>query len=539
MKVDPNSKGMFLALSLFLLVFLLTVLRPDQVHVPIVEIDDTANGNLELVLSQQPSRSECFSFISKIANSIDKTCPSCQIINKACSTSVGEKYQRVRGFEPIENFSVRFSNGDMVINTLDLSLAKAICDEAGKKGSGICYYPGNGREAHNLGFQNNDASGEDMISYFSGFEGSFDKSRVFFAYLKSGEFLLAFLLTLVMTLLLLKTQKFHIQYTVDSTEGIQKVHAKEVSRVGGICIYIGFLGFVLISHWTDFFGGEFELGWKLCIAALPAFVFGLGEDIFKTVGVSARLLATMCSAVLAWWLSGVSINSYDVWFIDKIVNYLPMSVFLMAFAVSGVANAFNIIDGCNGFSGGTAVLCLLGFILLGYSVGDFELVRLTILLLAVISGFLIFNFPHGRVFMGDGGAYFIGFALGWIAVLLPSRNPSVSPWASLLLCGYPVIETIFSMARRVLGKAMLGKPDQGHLHNLANKLSLKFETINSLEKNTRNSVVFIILFPMLILPVIASVLTFQDTQLLQFLFLVYCAIYCMAYGLISSALAKK
>ena len=76
----------------------------------------------------------------------------------------------------------------MVINTLDYSLAKAICDEAGKKGSGICYYPGNGREAHNIGFQDDDASGEDIISYFSDFEGSFDKSRVFFAYLKSGEF---------------------------------------------------------------------------------------------------------------------------------------------------------------------------------------------------------------------------------------------------------------------------------------------------------------------------------------------------------------
>ena len=141
--------------------------------------------------------------------------------------------------------------------------------------------------------------------------------------------------------------------------------------------------------------------------------------------------------------------------------------------------------------------------------------------------------------MGDGGAYFIGFSVAWLAVLLPSRNPSVSPWASLLVCGYPVIETIFSMARRFVGRAMLGKPDQGHLHTLTNKLSLKSAIVNTLEQNKRNSVVFVLLLPLLILPVVAAVITFQNTQLLQFLFLAYCAIYSMTYVFISSELGKK
>jgi UDP-N-acetylmuramyl pentapeptide phosphotransferase/UDP-N-acetylglucosamine-1-phosphate transferase len=76
------------------------------------------------------------------------------------------------------------------------------------------------------------------------------------------------------------------------------------------------------------------------------------------------------------------------------------------------------------------------------------------------------NFPLGKIFLGDGGAYFLGFALGWMAVLLSSRNPQVSPWACFLVCGYPIIETLFSILRRVKRQAHFGHPDRLHLHSL-------------------------------------------------------------------------
>jgi UDP-N-acetylmuramyl pentapeptide phosphotransferase/UDP-N-acetylglucosamine-1-phosphate transferase len=76
------------------------------------------------------------------------------------------------------------------------------------------------------------------------------------------------------------------------------------------------------------------------------------------------------------------------------------------------------------------------------------------------------NFPLGKLFLGDGGAYLVGFALAWLAVLLLMRNPAVSPWAALLACGYPVIEVLYSMWRRRRNKAPTGEPDKLHLHSL-------------------------------------------------------------------------
>ena len=63
-------------------------------------------------------------------------------------------------------------------------------------------------------------------------------------------------------------------------------------------------------------------------------------------------------------------------------------------------------------------------------------------------GFFVVNFPHGKIFLGDGGAYFCGFLLAALGVLLPARNPEVSAWTAILICAYPVIETLASMRRK-------------------------------------------------------------------------------------------
>ena len=80
---------------------------------------------------------------------------------------------------------------------------------------------------------------------------------------------------------------------------------------------------------------------------------------------------------------------------------------------------------------------------------------------------MAFNFPFGRIFLGDGGAYLAGFWVAACAVLLLNRNPDVSTWAVLLSALYPVWETVYSMyRRRVVSRVQTGLPDQGHLHHL-------------------------------------------------------------------------
>jgi UDP-N-acetylmuramyl pentapeptide phosphotransferase/UDP-N-acetylglucosamine-1-phosphate transferase len=142
---------------------------------------------------------------------------------------------------------------------------------------------------------------------------------------------------------------------------------------------------------------------------------------------------------------------------------LPLTVL----AVAGIANAVNIIDGFNGLA---SVVCICMLLSLGYvalQVNDMFVLIAALMVAGATAGFLIWNYPVGLIFLGDGGAYFIGFMLGELALLLVMRNPQVSTWYAALLLIYPTFETLFSVYRRmfVRGKSPT-MPDGIHLHSL-------------------------------------------------------------------------
>jgi UDP-N-acetylmuramyl pentapeptide phosphotransferase/UDP-N-acetylglucosamine-1-phosphate transferase len=88
------------------------------------------------------------------------------------------------------------------------------------------------------------------------------------------------------------------------------------------------------------------------------------------------------------------------------------------------------------------------------------------MLASITLGFMLLNYPFGKIFLGDAGAYFVGFLVAWVALLLPMRNEEISPWASLLVCAYPIVEVLYSMARRMKAQLKAGEPDNLHLHTL-------------------------------------------------------------------------
>jgi UDP-N-acetylmuramyl pentapeptide phosphotransferase/UDP-N-acetylglucosamine-1-phosphate transferase len=111
------------------------------------------------------------------------------------------------------------------------------------------------------------------------------------------------------------------------------------------------------------------------------------------------------------------------------------------------------------------MLAALGMV--GWHVGDQLVAELAMLGLGAAIGFLLVNYPTGRLFLGDGGAYFLGFWVAEVAVLLLVRNQSVNAWQILSICAYPVIEVLYSMYRRkIVRQASPGSPDGLHLHTL-------------------------------------------------------------------------
>jgi UDP-N-acetylmuramyl pentapeptide phosphotransferase/UDP-N-acetylglucosamine-1-phosphate transferase len=136
-------------------------------------------------------------------------------------------------------------------------------------------------------------------------------------------------------------------------------------------------------------------------------------------------------------------------------------------AVAGIANAVNIIDGFNGLASVVTICMLLSLGYVALQVNDTFVLVVALIVAGATAGFLIWNYPAGLIFLGDGGAYFLGFMLGELSVLLVMRNPQVSTWYAALLLIYPVFETLFSVYRRLFlrGKSP-GMPDGIHLHSL-------------------------------------------------------------------------
>ncbi|MBC7619217.1 MAG: glycosyltransferase family 4 protein, partial [Candidatus Saccharibacteria bacterium] len=180
---------------------------------------------------------------------------------------------------------------------------------------------------------------------------------------------------LLVALLLVVTQSWHGHHTMDSDEGVQKFHTEPTPRVGGIAIAVGVVAGYLMAG-DD---GKALLG-PLILAGIPAFGFGLLEDITKKVSVRTRLLATMGSGVLGWAITGYSITDANVWGLDWLLSFSLVSVVFTAFAVGGIANAINIVDGFNGLSSGTVLIILAAFGVMSTALGDPDLARICMIL---------------------------------------------------------------------------------------------------------------------------------------------------------------
>jgi UDP-N-acetylmuramyl pentapeptide phosphotransferase/UDP-N-acetylglucosamine-1-phosphate transferase len=193
--------------------------------------------------------------------------------------------------------------------------------------------------------------------------------------------------------------------------------------------------------------------------------------------------------------------------------WAPVAVAFTAFAVGGVANAFNIIDGFNGLAAGTAMIVLAAMGLVGLHLGDTQLNSVCVVLAATATGFLFVNWPFGKLFLGDGGAYFLGFSVAWVAVLLLERHAEVSAWCPLLICAYPVLEVVFSMLRRRTRRSNVMHPDRLHLHSLVKRRIVR-QLFPSTHRTLRNSITGALLWGMTLLPALWAVPFFDNTPML-------------------------
>lgn len=266
--------------------------------------------------------------------------------------------------------------------------------------------------------------------------------------------------------LLVLTQQWHGGFSLDrELKGAQKFHEAPVPRVGGVGVALGLGAGVLVGFMIH--SRTHPTAFSLLVASLPVFAAGIVEDLTKNVSARRRLAASFFSAGIAAYSLGAQLSRVDVPLLDSLLMVAPVGFLFTCFAVAGMTNAVNIIDGFNGLASGTVALMLGGIAGIAWHLGDIVLVKLCFWGIAALLGFMLVNFPFGKIFMGDGGAYLAGFWVAECAILLLSRHPDVSTWTVLLCVLYPVWETLFSIWRKSIHrKTGAGKPDRVHFHML-------------------------------------------------------------------------
>lgn len=353
--------------------------------------------------------------------------------------------------------------------------------------------------------------------------------------------LVAFLVSLIVTLLVVRYEHLHGHVTADhDLDGVQKFHTTPVPRVGGIGVMIGLIAGEVAKL---FFEPEIaSFGFLVIVASIPAFAAGLIEDLTKRVSVSKRLLSTALSAAVGGLVLGGWLTRLDIPGVDYLMAFGIVSVLVTCFAVAGVANAFNLIDGYNGLAGMVAVIILAGLAYVASQVGDRAIMITALATAGAILGFLVWNYPRGLIFLGDGGAYLIGFLVAELSVLLVARNSQVSPWFPFLLAFYPIFETVFTIFRRVvIGKTHPGLPDAAHLHQLIYRRVVRWAVGDdcSKKKAQRNAMTSPYLWIVASFAVIPAVLFWDATITLQAIAILFASFYIWMYRMIYKARFPK
>lgn len=348
--------------------------------------------------------------------------------------------------------------------------------------------------------------------------------------------LTAWVASFVISQLIVRSQKWHGRLTHDhDLGGVQKVHTTAVPRIGGLAVIGGILlGFVLFQQ---IFPGQVSASrasriYLLLGASLPAFLAGLIEDFTKRVSVRVRLVATALSALVASLALGATVGELDIWGLDALLTIAPLAIVATAVFVAGGSNAINIIDGFNGLSGSTIIIMAIGLAAVGLQVGDSFVAVLGALCAGATLGFLVLNYPSGKMFLGDGGAYFLGFWVSEMAVLLLVRHPELSAWQILAICGYPIIEVLFSIYRRkFVRKVSPGAPDALHLHGLVfRRLVFKYVRRDAARPWKRNAMVPCFMAPAVAACVAVSVWFGQSTPAAVAIVVAQVVLYIAVYG---------
>ncbi|MHB8882834.1 MAG: glycosyltransferase family 4 protein [Thermodesulfovibrionales bacterium] len=231
----------------------------------------------------------------------------------------------------------------------------------------------------------------------------------------------------------------------------RKVHADPTPRTGGVMIFISFLIMLPLSGLNT---------WWYVLSLIAIFALGLWEDTTR-IRPLMRLFGQVVISAFFVIFGAIYMTNYGI-FSMPVTLALPFTIF----CIVGVTNSYNIIDGLNGLASGCAVIFFSMMAYIAFQHGEAVLFQSSLIMAGCLFGFMVFNFPRGKIFLGDGGSYLVGFTVITMTLFAVTQHTDISPWSFLLMTIFPVFDTILAIIRRMKLKRSPFKADKKHLHHV-------------------------------------------------------------------------
>ncbi|MGE5474016.1 MAG: glycosyltransferase family 4 protein [Ignavibacteriales bacterium] len=256
---------------------------------------------------------------------------------------------------------------------------------------------------------------------------------------------------------------------VDIPKDERRMHDKPLARLGGLAIFIGFIisiVYIIISSYID--TGVMKLDSRfqgLLIGSFIIISIGIIDDT-RTLKPWIKLVFQIIAALIVV-LSGITIQEISNPFSPIGLTFLGfLSVPLTVIWIVGITNAINFIDGLDGLAAGVSSIALLSLLFISIFEQQFGVVYLIAALAGATLGFLPFNFNPAKIFMGDTGSNFLGFALASISVMgMMKSYATIAIAVPVLVLALPIFDTAFAILRRLFNGKPIMQADRGHLHH--------------------------------------------------------------------------
>ena len=270
---------------------------------------------------------------------------------------------------------------------------------------------------------------------------------------------MAVILCASLTSLLLRGR---LRIGIDQPDEHRKFHPAPISRLGGLPIFITLLLGFCYATWK--LPNFFPVWWPVIVTNCLVFAIGFIDDL-KPLGAKVKLLGQIGAACILYSMD-VSIDKLTNPFGEGSWNLGWWSILVTVGWLVAIPNIINLIDGMDGLATGFGLFLCMTLGVVGHFAGMPEVVLISVVMSGALAGFLFFNFPPARIFLGDGGAYLIGFFIASTSLVSSHKGSIVAALLVVIIAlGVPILDTAFAIIRRAIRGVPIFRADAEHIHH--------------------------------------------------------------------------